>query len=344
MWFATIRSLTRTWRFRLTAWSALLVVVTALVTLIGLREGVRLTLLAELDRLLIEDVREIDLSIKELDYPRSAALFDELDRKARGHAQHGWFVQLIQRDGKVVWSSPNAPTGPLEKPHLTELLPFSLGTHRFVEHWPAHSGTDGTGLRVGASLESLQADLARIDRLVVMVAALVLIAAPLGGYWLATRVRKPWAEMVKTTERLRPSRLDERLPVRHTGDELDQLSLAFNRLLDRIARYLEQKNDFLANAAHELRTPLAAIRSTIEVTLSGKRSLQEYEQLLSEVLEESAALELLVNQLLLLAETETDWLRIHGDRVPFDEIVAGALEMFRGVAEFRNIQLDSPPL
>jgi signal transduction histidine kinase len=301
MAFAALRQLSRTWRFRLMAWSALLVVVTAIVTLIGLREGVRYTLLHELDRMLIEDVREIDLSIRALDYPRSKDLLEELNRKAEGHTQHGWFVQLVQRDGRVEWASLNAPRQSLGMPRFVELQPLSLGDNRFVEHWSAAVGRSDIGVRVGASLATMHADLARIDRLVVLVVSVVLVLAPLGGLWMATRIRRPWAEIVRTTERLRPSRLDERLPIRGTGDELDQLSMAFNRLLDRIALYLGQQSDFLANAAHELRTPLAAIRSTIEVSLSGKQSPQEYEQLLTVVLEESASLEVLVNQLLLLA-------------------------------------------
>jgi heavy metal sensor kinase len=344
MSFAKIRSVTRTWSFRLTAWSALLVVVTAVATLVALREGVRFTLLHELDSLLLEDVREIDLSISALDYPQSTELLAELDRKAQGHAQHGWFVQLLDEQGDVVWASFNAPTLSLNSSRGAELRPVSAGRHRFVEHWSTTSGRSKLGVRVGASFEAMQADLARIDRLVVLVVSAVLLFAPLGGFWLATRIRRPWANIVKTTEQLRPSKLDERLPIRNTGDELDQLSLAFNRLLDRIANYLKQKNDFLANAAHELRTPLAAIRSTIEVSLSNKRSPQEYEQLLADVLEESASLEVLVNQLLLLSETEADSLRIHGERVDFRAVVDGAVEMFRGVAEYRGIQLEANEL
>jgi signal transduction histidine kinase len=134
------------------------------------------------------------------------------------------------------------------------------------------------------------------------------------------------------------------LKVRGTGDELDQLSETFNRLLDRIGNYLQERRDFLANSAHELRTPLAAIRSSIEVALTGGRTTEEYKELLTEIIEESASLELLVNQLLLLAETETERLKVDKQQVPFNELVEKAMDMFGGVAEFREIRLVCPAL
>jgi signal transduction histidine kinase len=93
-----------------------------------------------------------------------------------------------------------------------------------------------------------------------------------------------------------------------------------------------------------LRTPLAAIRSSIEVALAGGRTSEEYEELLSDIIEESGSLELLVNQLLLLSESETERLKVIKQRVKFDELVEKAMDMFGGVAEFRDIQLACPAL
>ncbi|MEZ6134456.1 MAG: HAMP domain-containing sensor histidine kinase [Pirellulaceae bacterium] len=142
---------------------------------------------------------------------------------------------------------------------------------------------------------------------------------------------------------LRPSQLDERLNLRGTGDELDRLSGTFNRLLDRIGNYLQ--NTVIFSPMQPMNcTPLAAIRSSIEVALNKPRSATEYEALLTDVIEESASLELLVNQLLLLAETEAERLRVHSQPVRLDELVEKAMEMFGGVAEYRDIHLHCPPL
>ncbi len=83
---------------------------------------------------------------------------------------------------------------------------------------------------------------------------------------------------------------------------------------------------------------MAAIRSSIEVALSGGRTNEEYEELLADIIEESASLELLVNQLLLLSETETERLKVDKQQVQFDELVEKAMDMFGGVAEYRDIR------
>jgi signal transduction histidine kinase len=103
--------------------------------------------------------------------------------------------------------------------------------------------------------------------------------------------------------------------LRGTGDELDQLARTINGLLDRIALYLAEKRDFLANAAHELRSPLAAIRSSVEVALNEDRSRDEYQNLLIEIIDQGASLETLVNQLLLLAESDASCAKSAGETV-----------------------------
>jgi two-component system, OmpR family, heavy metal sensor histidine kinase CusS len=305
-----------TLRFRLMVWNAIVVIVTALVTLIGLREGVRWTLIHELDQLLTEDVREIELALANVGGSTSSLqLQQQLDRKDAGHAQHKWFVQLIDSQNVILYESEHAPVE-LSTPVVKSKTPQTANGWRYF-------GRDvgDVTVRVGSSLQWIHDDVVRIDRIVAMAVGVVLLVAPLTGYWLAGSTTRPLNQMISTMAGLRPSRLDDRLSLRGTGDELDRLSSTFNRLLDRIGNYLQERRDFLANAAHELRTPLAAIRSSIEVTLNKKRSTDEYEALLTEVIEESASLELLVNQLLLLAETEAERLRVHSERVRLDELV-----------------------
>ncbi len=327
------KSITRSLRFRLMIWNAAVVVVTASVTLIALREGVRITLIRELDQLLQEDLREIEIALRE--HEETNTLHEQLDRKDAGHAQHKWFASLASTDGAVRYQSKHAPPSKVWVNAIN-------ASARTVDEWRllAQDVTaEDMVIRVGASLNSINADVARLDRLVALAVGGVLLIAPLCGYWLAGRATRPLAQIIETTSGLRPSQLDERLENRGTGDELDQLSEAFNRLLDRIGNYLQERRDFLANSAHELRTPLAAIRSSIEVALDGGRTNEEYQDLLAEIIDESASLELLVNQLLLLSETETERLKVDKQQVDLSNLVEKALDMFGGVAEFREIQL-----
>jgi signal transduction histidine kinase len=87
---------------------------------------------------------------------------------------------------------------------------------------------------------------------------------------------------------------------------------------------LAQNREFIANAAHDLRSPLAAIQSSVEVTLNADRRVGEYQELLYEIVEECSSLTGLVNQLLLLAESDGPALTAR-DSVRLDQIVNKSL-------------------
>jgi heavy metal sensor kinase len=334
----------KTWVGSLTVqlmlWNAAAVLLTALAVLIGMREGVRLALLHEIDQVLREDLREISLSLENALYQEETLLRADLDLKARGHAYHGWFVQFLDDQGALHWSSANSPTSDVHLADLELGVPASRGTWRVLLEPLEKPRPSRSAVLVGSSLSSMNADLARVDQLALIMGGGALLVAPLGGYLLARRSTKPFADMIASARRLRPAQLDERLPRRGTSDELDQLAESFNALLDRIGAYWQRNQDSLANAAHELRTPLAAIRSSVEVSLAQERSPGEYRELLADVITETQSLEVLVNQLLLLSAAESDRLQVESEPVRLDELVHKAADMFRGVAETRGILLN----
>lgn len=333
-----LMTLRRTLRFRLMLWNAVVVGLTTVIALIGLRAGVRIALLREIDSLLKEDLQEVALAIPEVYEPNSDVLHEELNRKALGHNAHRWYVRFIADDGQEIWASRNTPTPRPGFPNDLDFVPAMIGEFRVMQFRERNMPSPIT-IRVGASLSLMQEDLAQIDRLIFFAMSAVCLAAPLLGYWLAGRTTGYLGRVIQTTTQLHPDQLQERLPIRGTGDELDQLAKAFNLLLDRIARHLQERRDFLANAAHDLRAPLAAIRSSVEVALGSHRSTEEYQELLDGVIEEGASLEALVNQLLLLSETESDRLKQHGERFAFDEVVLKAIDMFEAVAEAKEVRL-----
>lgn len=332
----------RTLRFRLMLWNALAVMLTGLGILLCVREGVRRTLLRELDQVLQEDLQEIALGFQEESGVAWDVLREELSRKAIGHQFHGWFVRFYDAAGRPTWSSSSTPAIPNLDSVRGEAA--SRQGFRILRKELPGGNRLASSVAVGSSQDFMNVYMTRIDELVLTVFLGVLVAAPLGGYLLAGRATRPLAKMIATTARLHPAQINDRLEIRGTGDELDALAKTVNHLLDRIGDYLRQKHDYLANAAHELRTPLAAIRSSVEVALGGDRSVMEYQELLAEVIDECSSLELLVNQLLILAETDADRLKMYSDRVALDKLLASSVEMFRGVAEFKGLRLRTTPL
>jgi hypothetical protein len=128
-------------------------------------------------------------------------------------------VQLLDAaSGDETWVSDNSPDMRQAVASLRDLDPRSLGGYRVLQN--RLTTRDGRALlvRVGASLDFVSHDMSRIDRLALVVVLVMLIAAPVGGYWLAGRATKPLAEIIHMMARLRPAQLHERLPIRHTGD------------------------------------------------------------------------------------------------------------------------------
>lgn len=326
-------------RFRLTLWNTATLLIVAVISLLVLREAVRLTLWREADAQLLEDSNEIQQTIEAL-YPETDEIFAQLNRMASTHTHRGLFVRIYDENLNNHWASINLPT----ILYPVELLksgrkPVSAGQHRMVHFQLNHPGVPRWSVRVGTSFEPLDAYVAQLTRLMATVALLVMIVAPIGGYWLAGRVTRPLKEIINTTEHMRPGQLDQRLTIRGTHDELDRLSTTINGFLDRIAAYIRQNREFTANAAHELRSPLTAIQSSLEVALASDRTTAEYQELLAEVLDECENLRVLVNHLLLLSESDAGRLQIDKKLINLDQVVRQACDMFQAVGESSDVTL-----
>jgi len=315
------------------------VLLAVVLALVGVREGLRISLRQEIDRLLLEETEVAQFSVEQL-YPNLEAIRAEMDRMAKGHQQRGWFLDLLDDEGHLVRSEDHAPD--LPPPPAGKFKPrvIASGGRRIAEHRVDLPSGQHFVVRVGTSTKFIDDDVTNLTEITLPVGLAILLLSPLGGYWLAGRATQPLADINATTAKLRPSNLSERLPIRGTGDELDQLSATTNNFLDRIATYLQHNQQFVHNAAHELRSPLTAIHSSVEVALSSDRSLDEYKDLLELILSECGELGVLVNQLLLLAESDAE-LKLPKQQVELDRVAARSLDMFRGLAEERGIELRS---
>ncbi|MCX7670206.1 MAG: ATP-binding protein [Anaerolineae bacterium] len=124
-----------------------------------------------------------------------------------------------------------------------------------------------------------EADVARLRALLITTLAVGLLlglpAAALGGWWLAGRALAPVRAMAAAANRIEAENLSERLPEPPHRDELGQLARTFNQLLDRLQAAFQRERRFTADVAHDLRTPLALMKSSIGVALNRPRSAEE---------------------------------------------------------------------
>jgi heavy metal sensor kinase len=134
-------------------------------------------------------------------------------------------------------------------------------------------------------------------------------------------------------------KLQQRLPLRGTGDEVDELAQSFNETLARLEDSVAQMRQFTASISHELRTPLTVLRGETEVALLEGHSVEDYRQLLVSQLEEFDSLTHMINDLLVLASAEAGEIRWSEQDIDLSKLVLTLAEQLEPVAASRNIQL-----
>ena len=130
------------------------------------------------------------------------------------------------------------------------------------------------------------------------------LAAAIVGRWLSRRALWPVTEMATAAREMGATDFSRRLPVSHTGDEVEDLGAAFNDLLLRLQDSYERQRGFTGEASHQLRTPLTAILGQLEVALRRERNAGEYREVLESVQRQSGNLHKIVESLLFLARAD----------------------------------------
>ena len=329
-----------TLRFRIVWWITLIVFAMVIGMNTGVREIEQHALRLGYDEYLVDTVEEIGAAVAGHNLDEKEELYDVLKAKVKDDEYRSLFVQIYDDKKKLVWGSSNGSVTIPPPSFQTEYNgPFNGKRHRVYEKKVSKPDGHDYFIRCGFLQLALEEDIELINRNILWASLFLVVLAPLGGYVIAWRATRPITQVITTATHLQPGNLKERLPIRGTGDEIDRLSHTINGMLDRLASFITQNRDFVANAAHELRSPLAAIRASVAVGLNQSRSQEEYVHILIEVMEEITRLAGLINGLLILAEGDAGRLaaRVHASRL--DRIVRESVEMFDAVAESAGVHL-----
>ena len=195
-------------------------------------------------------------------------------------------------------------------------------------------GLDGLAISADASgkyvfvvavpVSEIDEALATLRGILLLVGLVMLVATALVGYWLATVALRPVDLMTQRARLIGNSQLRARLGESVRDDELGRLARVLNEMLDRLYAIIESQRSFSANASHELRSPLTALRGRLEVSLRKPREAQEYRQVIEDSLGEVDHLTTLADDLLDLTRAETTGLALE----PAETLVAPLVLVF----------------
>ena len=201
-------------------------------------------------------------------------------------------------------------------------------------------GTAESRLLVLESLHRQEEFLKSVLSAFALAIPLSIVLASGGGYFLARRSLSPVVEMGTQAGRIGADNLHQRLQVTNARDELGHLAQSFNSLLDRLDQSFEQQRRFMADASHELRTPVAILCGEADVALSQQsRSPEEYRESLDILRSEAKRLQHIVEDLFTLARADAGQYPLTLTDFYLDELVMECSRSVRTLAAAKQITI-----
>jgi heavy metal sensor kinase len=224
-------------------------------------------------------------------------------------------------------------SGQFRRTHIKgqDVILFTLPYHTSKGDWIV--------IETGAGMEPIHRVLGSLFLTLLIGTPVVLIVAALGGFVLMSRPLRPVVTLTEQAERVGRQNLGERLPVLRSGDELERLSLALNRMIDRLEDTVAHNRRFSADASHELRTPLTIIRGELEVLLQTTMLPPSLAEGIASALEESNRMSHIVESLMTISRLEGGSEQMAMAPVELASVVTATLDHMSLLAEEKQIRL-----
>jgi heavy metal sensor kinase len=225
--------------------------------------------------------------------------------------------------------------GPLFENLVVQKTPIRFATQRVVVNDQPYT------IQVAAPLREFYEALERFRLILWLSGPLLLAGAGIGGYWLSRRALKPVDQITAAAESISIRNLSDRLQVPNTADELQRLSETLNRMLARLNTSIQRMSQFTADASHELRAPVALIRTTAELAAHGARTNSEYQEDMIQILAEAERTSRLIDSLLLLARADAGEDGLQHELTDLSVSILEALEQGRNLAAEKGVEITS---
>jgi len=263
--------------------------------------GTRAALIDHIDTGLIRQADGLELFLEKETRGSGLAAVVEETREYSSGLPLGSGVRLYDDSGALVFANPMVSLDLASREPATLLVGASQV--RALTRKVSIRGDPYT-YSLWRSLDETEGALVDLRRVLIMLVPAFLVASVAGGWLLSRRALRPVDELTAAARHISLSNLSTKLPVPRRADELQRLAQAWNEMLSRLDDAARRLRRFTADASHELRTPVALIRTTAEVALRQKRTPGEYESSLQRIQEESRELTGVLESLMELARAD----------------------------------------
>jgi heavy metal sensor kinase len=332
-------------RFRLTAWYAAILAVTFVFVGVGVWLAIRDSINETVDKELRSRVQAMRDFLQRQGSGGDAAVDELIEHAAL--LPVGTSFRIADGHGRWIYRSPGTEGWDVMAPDPSRLPRRGRSETVLRNGNPVRvlsalmaPGVIQIGIPIDEFLEMLNA----FTWTALLASPLLLMLASTGGYWMSRRALAPVEQIARTSGEIEAQNLSERLPLRGTGDELDHLSATLNGMFARLEDSFRRITQFTADASHELRTPVAIIRTTAEVVRRKSRSEKEYAEALDRILAESERTTELIEDLMLLARADAHTEEMVLESVALGELAQAASGDARVLAEAAGVTLTNGEL
>ncbi len=341
---------TRSLRFRITAWYAGLLAGTLIVFGVSIYLGLERYLDWTLQRTLVADCRTIGTQLlAQMSVKDNAWLATEIN-EAYAPEVNGRFIRVVRQGVGVIYVSAPPKDGafdpariPLPSDEVTDgprKLRFEAGNRLLIQSMTLTT-SDGSRFLVesGAPYNQIEVVLHGLLLMLAVYMPFVVSLAVAGGYWLMRRSLAPVDEITKRAEGITSTNLGERLPAIRTGDELERLSIALNRMIERLDDAFQHINRFSADASHELRTPLTILQLELEGIAQNHHANGSLGDQIGSALEETHRMSRIVESLLAISRLDAGEVKMERTRLDLGGLAASTGNEMVLLAEEKSIHL-----
>ena len=251
--------------------------------------------------------QEIEVSVGSIQFADKS---EWLEREHKTIEVNPVFIQIADAEGKLFDKSPNLKLGHLifdpNQPDFSHFnTTLSSKSIRQVQIPVRDQGKTVGYLMVALALEDSQMVLSNLKDVILIASPIILILLFFLTRFITGRSIQPVRDITDTASRITRENLNERILPPANKDELHTLVVTINELLDRMENAILREKQFTSDASHQLRTPLAVMKGTLEVMIRRPRDQDEYEETVTFCIQEIDHMSRMVEQLLLLARYES---------------------------------------
>ena len=261
------------------------------------------------------------------------------------------FIRITRQDGTPVYVSGAPRGGSFDPTNVAAMMTPPMGESFRKQELAGHKtlliaaldfkspGNPDYLVEFGQLLDPVDTMLDRLFLQMVLGLPLAVIIIAMGGYLLVRRALMPVEQITRAAERITQHNLSERLPVTHTGDEIERLSIALNRMIARLDDAFQNSKRFVADASHELRTPLTILRGELENLAEDPRVDAEWRERGASLLEEAMHLSKIVEQLFMLSRLDAGEAQAEWTRFDLSELARTTADQMSLLAEDKDIAI-----